>query len=186
MIVAFGIVATYATPIVLDPLFNRFTPLPAGATRTAVLDLAREAGVDVGEVYEMDASRRTTAANAYVTGIGHTKRVVLYDTLLRDFSPDEVRLVVAHELGHVHHRDVPHGLLYLDARGAVRDARRRARGRAGRPAEVAGDGGGGAGRHARGGPHGARHHRRLEPALARGGGARRPVLARADRRAARR
>ena len=113
VIVAFGVVATYATPVVLDPLFNRFTPLPAGATRTAVLDLAREAGVDVGQVYEMDASRRTTAANAYVTGIGHTKRVVLYDTLLRDFTPEEVRLVVAHELGHVHYRDVPHGLLFL-------------------------------------------------------------------------
>jgi STE24 endopeptidase len=61
----------------------------------------------------MDASRRTTAANAYVTGIGSTKRVVLFDTLLKDFSPGEVRLVVAHELGHVHYGDVPHGLLYL-------------------------------------------------------------------------
>ena len=61
----------------------------------------------------MDASRRTTAANAYVAGLGSSKRVVLYDTLLRDFSPGEVRLVVAHELGHVHYRDVPHGLLYL-------------------------------------------------------------------------
>jgi STE24 endopeptidase len=113
VVVAFGVATTYLTPIVLDPLFNRFTPLPAGPTRTTVLELAREAGVDVGEVYEMDASRRTTSANAYVAGIGTTKRVVLYDTLLRDFSPEEVRLVLAHELGHVHHRDVPRGLLYL-------------------------------------------------------------------------
>ena len=67
----------------------------------------------MGEVYEVDASRRTTAANAYVTGVGHTKRVVLYDTLLKDFTPAETRLVVAHELGHVRHRDVPHGLLWL-------------------------------------------------------------------------
>jgi STE24 endopeptidase len=67
----------------------------------------------VGEVYEVDASRRTTAANAYVTGLGKTKRVVLYDTLLNNFSRDELRLVVAHELGHVRHRDVPNGLLYL-------------------------------------------------------------------------
>jgi STE24 endopeptidase len=78
-----------------------------------VLELARKAGVDVGEVYEIDASRRTTAANAYVTGLGHTKRVVLYDTLLENFSRDELRLVVAHELGHVHYHDVPWGLLYL-------------------------------------------------------------------------
>jgi STE24 endopeptidase len=69
--------------------------------------------VDVGQVYEVDASRRTTASNAYVTGLGRTKRVVLYDNLLKDFSRDEVRLVVAHELGHVHYRDVPRGLLYV-------------------------------------------------------------------------
>ena len=78
-----------------------------------MLELARKAGVEVGEVYEVDASRRTTAANAYVTGLGHTKRVVLYDTLLENFSRDELRLVVAHELGHVHYDDVPWGLLYL-------------------------------------------------------------------------
>ncbi len=113
VVIAFGVLMTYATPVVLDPLFNRFTPLREGPTRASVLDLAKRAGVDVGQVYEMDASRRTTAANAYVTGIGRTKRVVLYDNLLKDFSADEVRLVVAHELGHVHHRDVPHGLLFL-------------------------------------------------------------------------
>lgn len=67
----------------------------------------------MGEVYEVDASRRTTGSNAYVTGLGRTKRVVLYDNLLEDFSRDEVRLVVAHELGHVHYRDVPRGLLFV-------------------------------------------------------------------------
>jgi len=100
-------------PVVLDPLFNKFTPLPAGETRSAVLDLARKAGVDVGEVYEMDASRRTTAANAYVTGLGRTKRVVLYDTLVEDFTPAETRMVVAHELGHVRYHDMRNGLLWL-------------------------------------------------------------------------
>jgi STE24 endopeptidase len=113
VVVAFGIVVTYLTPIVLDPLFNKFTVLPSGKTRATVFDLARRAGVNVGQVYVMDASRRTTAANAYVTGIGHTKRVVIYDTLLDKFTPAETRLVVAHELGHVHYRDVPRGLLYL-------------------------------------------------------------------------
>ena len=97
----------------LDPVFNRFTTLPQGRTRTQVLALAREAGVKVGQVYEVDASRRTTAANAYVTGLGSTKRVVVYDNLLEHFTPDEVRLVVAHELGHVHYHDVPRGLLWL-------------------------------------------------------------------------
>lgn len=108
-----SVVFTYLGPVVLDPVFNRFTPLPEGPTRDDVLDLAGRAGIDVGEVFEVDASRRTTAANAYVTGLGRTKRVVLYDTLLKDFTPAETRLVVAHELGHVRHRDVGHGLLWL-------------------------------------------------------------------------
>jgi STE24 endopeptidase len=112
-VAGFALIFSYLGPVVLDPLFNKFTPLPAGATRDDVLDLARRAGVEVSAVYEVDASRRTTAANAYVTGIGRTKRVVLYDTLLKDFTPAETRLVVAHELGHVRHRDVPQGLLWL-------------------------------------------------------------------------
>ena len=113
VVILFGVAITYASPIVLDPLFNKFTPLKEGRTRADVLELAKRAGIDVGQVYEMDASRRTTAANAYVTGLGHTKRVVLYDNLIKDFTPAETRLVVAHELGHVKHDDVPHGLLYL-------------------------------------------------------------------------
>jgi STE24 endopeptidase len=113
VVVAFGAITTYAGPVVLDPLFNDFKRLPPGELRADVLELAREAGVDVGEVYEMDASRRTTAANAYVTGLGRTKRVVLYDTLLNDFTPAETRMVVAHELGHVRHHDMRGGLLWL-------------------------------------------------------------------------
>jgi Zn-dependent protease with chaperone function len=111
--VGFGVVTTFLAPVVLEPLFNRFTPLPPGTVRDDVMDLARRAGVDVGEVFEVDASRRTTGANAYVNGIGRTKRVVLYDTLLRDFDRDEVRLVVAHELAHVRYRDVSRSLVYL-------------------------------------------------------------------------
>lgn len=113
LVVAFGVFMTYASPLLIEPLFNTFKPLPQGQLRSEVLELAEEAGVEVGEVYEMDASRRTTAANAYVAGLGSTKRVVLYDNLLNDFSEDEVRLVVAHELGHVHYHDVPRGLLFL-------------------------------------------------------------------------
>jgi STE24 endopeptidase len=113
LVVGFGAAVTWLGPVVLDPIFNRFTPLPEGTTRADVLDLAGRAGVDVGEVFEVDASRRTTGANAYVNGLGATKRVVLFDTLLRDFTRDEVRLVVAHELGHVRHRDVPRFLAFL-------------------------------------------------------------------------
>ena len=110
--VGFGTLLGALAPVVLDPLFNDFTALPAGETRSDVLELARAAGVDVGEVYSVDASRRTTAANAYVSGLGPTKRVVLYDTLLDRYSRDEIRLVVAHELGHVRHRDVARSVVY--------------------------------------------------------------------------
>jgi STE24 endopeptidase len=113
VVLGFAAATLYLGPVVLDPIFNRFTVLEEGRTRADVLSLAHEARVDVGQVYEVDASRRTTASNAYVTGLGRTKRVVLYDNLLKDFSRDEVRLVVAHELGHVHYRDVPRGLLYV-------------------------------------------------------------------------
>jgi STE24 endopeptidase len=99
-------------PVALDPIFNDFTPLPEGETRSDVLALAEAAGVRVGEIYSVDASRRTTAANAYVTGLGPTKRVVLFDTLLDRYKRDEVRVVVAHELGHVRHRDVSRSVLF--------------------------------------------------------------------------
>jgi STE24 endopeptidase len=99
-------------PVLLDPVFNDFTPLPEGEARSDVLELARAAGVEVGEVYSVDASRRTTGANAYVTGLGPTKRVVLFDTLLDRYGRDEVRVVVAHELAHVRNRDVLRGVAY--------------------------------------------------------------------------
>jgi STE24 endopeptidase len=110
--IAIGALAGGLAPVLLDPIFNDFDPLPEGETRSDVLGLAQDAGVDVGEVYAVDASRRTTAANAYVTGLGPTKRVVLYDTLLDRYSRDEVRLVVAHELGHMRHRDVVRGVAF--------------------------------------------------------------------------
>jgi STE24 endopeptidase len=110
--VVFGAGLAALAPVVLDPIFNDFTPLPDGELRSDVLGLARDAGVTVGEVFSVDASRRTTAANAYVSGLGPTKRVVLFDTLLDRYSRDEVRVVVAHELAHVRHRDVPRGIVY--------------------------------------------------------------------------
>jgi STE24 endopeptidase len=103
----------FAGPIVLDPAFNRFEPLPRGALRADVLRLARSAGVRVGEVFVMDASRRTSGANAYVTGLGSTKRVVIYDNVLRRFPPAEARSIVAHELGHQRYGDLGRGLLYV-------------------------------------------------------------------------
>jgi STE24 endopeptidase len=112
-VVAIEIVFVWLAPVVVDPLFNRYEDLPQGRTRAAVTQLAERAGVDVGDVLVVDASRRTTAANAYVNGLGHTKRVVLYDTLLERFDPAQVDLVVAHELGHVKQRDLARGMLWV-------------------------------------------------------------------------
>ena len=95
----------YLLPVVYEPLFNRFTPVE-GEVRDRVLAIAQRAGVRVDDVLVADASRRTTRQNAYVSGLGATKRVVLYDTLLAKSTPEEVDLVVAHELAHVAHRDV--------------------------------------------------------------------------------
>ncbi len=110
--VGVGALLAVLAPVALDPVFNHFDPLPGGQTRSDVLELAAAAGVAVGEVYAVDASRRTNAANAYVTGLGPTKRVVLFDTLLDRYGRDEVRVVVAHELSHVRHRDVRRGLAF--------------------------------------------------------------------------
>jgi len=113
VVIAFGVVTIWLFPVVIDPIFNDFRKLPPGQTRSDVLELASRAGVDVGEVYEVDASRRTTGANAYVNGLGQSKRVVLYDNLIHDFPRDEIRLVVAHELGHQKHDDIYRGLAWL-------------------------------------------------------------------------
>jgi STE24 endopeptidase len=110
--VGFGVLLGTLAPVVLDPIFNDFTALPEGTLRDDVLALAAAAGVTVGEVYSIDASRRTTAANAYVAGLGPTKRVVLFDTLLERYNRDEIRTVVAHELGHVRHRDVLRSVVF--------------------------------------------------------------------------
>jgi STE24 endopeptidase len=113
LVVAYGVVTIWLYPVLIDPVFNDFQKLPNGPLRSDVLRLADRAGVDVGEVYRVDASRRTSAANAYVNGLGHSKRVVLYDNLIDDFPPGEVRGVVAHELGHQKHDDLLRGLAWL-------------------------------------------------------------------------
>jgi STE24 endopeptidase len=102
---------SFAYPVLIEPRFNNFTSMPAGALRNDFLKLAAEDGVPVKDVLVADASKRTTALNAYVSGFGSTRRLVVYDTLLKDTPPAQVRLVVAHELGHAAEDDVLHGTL---------------------------------------------------------------------------
>ena len=91
---------SFVAPVVLEPLFNRFRPLDDEELAASLRQLSRRAGVPVREVLVADASRRTTKVNAYVSGIGRTRRVVVFDTLLQAADPAEVEVVVAHELGH--------------------------------------------------------------------------------------
>ena len=97
------------SPLLIEPLFQRTQPLRDEALSAEVLDLARRSGVSADDVKVNDASVRTTAANAYVSGLGGSRHIVLYDTLLRDFPRDEVRVVVAHELAHVARRHILKG-----------------------------------------------------------------------------
>jgi STE24 endopeptidase len=87
-------------PVVIDPVFNKFTPIQDEKTEAQIIELAGKADIEVGEVLVMDASRRTTHTNAYFTGFGHTKRIVVYDNLLKEHSQPEVLSVIAHEIGH--------------------------------------------------------------------------------------
>lgn len=105
------VAGSFAYPLVVEPVFNRFTPLPAGELRDDLLALAERDGVAVQQVLVADASRRTTALNAYVSGFGSSRRIVVYDTLVAQATPAEVQLVVAHELGHAKERDVLVGTL---------------------------------------------------------------------------
>lgn len=105
-------------PVVLEPLFNRFRPLEDEQLSEELRGLASRAGVPIRRVLVADASRRTRKQNAYVSGIGRTRRVVLYDTLLAESEPAEVRLVTAHELAHRREHHVAKGTA-LGAAGAA-------------------------------------------------------------------
>jgi len=97
---------SFLAPVVLEPLFNRFRPLEDERLAGELRALAERAGVPVRDVLVADASRRTTKVNAYVSGLGGTRRVVLFDTLLAAAGEPEVKLIVAHELGHRRDRHV--------------------------------------------------------------------------------
>lgn len=100
------IVLSFGYPLVIEPIFNKFTPMAASPLRDELMAMAARDGVPVKQILVADASRRTTALNAYVSGFGATRRIVLYDVLLKSASPNEVKLVVAHELGHAKANDV--------------------------------------------------------------------------------
>jgi len=125
----FNILLTNLAPVLLFPIFNKFSPLNEEHLdlQERLIKLADRAGTKVEGVYKFDLSRRTKAANAGLTGLGNTRRIILGDTLVEEFSPDEIETVLAHELGHQKNHDIPLGMavqtiitlggLYLTSRG---------------------------------------------------------------------
>ena len=97
---AFEIFMMYISPYVIEPLFHKFTPLEDEELESGIRSIMEKAGIHVSRIFKMDASRRTKHTNAYFTGIGKTKRIVLYDTLVEKMDRDEILSVLAHEVGH--------------------------------------------------------------------------------------
>ncbi len=98
-------------PVVISPLFNNFEPLKDQALKQDIQNLAGSAGIEGSDIFEVDASRQSSKINAYVTGLFATKRIVLYDTLIKNFTRDEIMFVMAHEMGHYVLNHVWWGLL---------------------------------------------------------------------------
>jgi STE24 endopeptidase len=95
------------------PLFNKQTPLPEGELRNAILSLAEKAGFPLKDIYVIDSSKRSTKSNAYFTGLGPRKRIVLYDTLVQDLTPEEITATLAHEIGHYRLKTHPSGAYFI-------------------------------------------------------------------------
>jgi STE24 endopeptidase len=112
-LLVFNVILANLAPVLLMPIFYKFVPLSEERQDLAerLVRLAEQAGTRVRGVYQFDMSRRTKAANAALTGLGNTRRIILGDTLLNEFSDDEIETVLAHELGHHVHKDIPIGIL---------------------------------------------------------------------------
>jgi len=108
-LLVFNVLLINLAPILIMPLFNKYVPLGDEHKELAdrLLKLAERAKTKVRGVFKFDMSKRTKSANAALTGIGNTRRIVLGDTLINEFSTDEIETVLAHELGHHVHRDIP-------------------------------------------------------------------------------
>lgn len=99
-VTAFSLFMTLFYSNLIVPLFNKQTPLEEGELRNAISRFSEQSGFNVSDIYVMDASKRSSKANAYFTGLGRKKRIVLFDTLINDLSTDEIVAVLAHEIGH--------------------------------------------------------------------------------------
>lgn len=100
VVVVFQLFMNFIAPVVIFPMFNKFTPLEEGELKTAVENYAREHNFQLKGIYKMDGSKRSTKANAIFTGFGKSRRIVLYDTLIEKHTTEELTAILAHEMGH--------------------------------------------------------------------------------------
>ena len=114
----FSIFLMYVSPYVIEPLFNKYTQIEDESLVSDISSLMQKAGIKISKVQKMDASKRTKHSNAYFTGIGHVKRIVLFDTLLRQMEKHEILAVLAHEAGHWKRKHVLK-LLFIVETGAL-------------------------------------------------------------------
>ncbi|MBI5327726.1 MAG: M48 family metallopeptidase [Deltaproteobacteria bacterium] len=97
---AYSMFVMYISPYVIEPLFNKFTPVEDESLNQRIIRLAEKVGIHTSKILKIDASKRSRHTNAYFTGIGRAKRIILYDTLLHGMNHDEIITVLAHEIGH--------------------------------------------------------------------------------------
>jgi STE24 endopeptidase len=114
ILLVFNVILANLAPTLLLPLFNKFVPLGDEHAELAerLLQLARRSGTYVRGVFKFDMSKRTKQANAGLTGLGNTRRIIIGDTLLNEFTPDEIETIMAHELGHQVNKDIPLGIIF--------------------------------------------------------------------------
>jgi STE24 endopeptidase len=112
LLMAFSLFFTFFYSKLIVPLFNKQTPLQDGELKQAIIEFCRKADFPLKEVYVMDASKRSKKANAYFTGFGKNKRIVLFDTLIEQLSTPEIVAVLAHEIGHFKHKHIIASFIY--------------------------------------------------------------------------
>jgi STE24 endopeptidase len=106
VIIFFNVFFLMFYSVLIVPLFNKQTPLEEGALKQAIIELGKKAGFNIDKIFIIDGSKRSTKANAYFTGFGPKKRIVLYDTLVNQMNTDEILAVISHEIGHYKHKDI--------------------------------------------------------------------------------
>lgn len=106
VVTAFSLFMNMFYSVLIVPLFNKQTPLEDGELKTAIMQLGEKAGFNISKIFVIDGSKRSTKANAYFSGMGPKKRIVLYDTLINEMTTDEILAVLAHEIGHYKHKHI--------------------------------------------------------------------------------